>query len=141
MTELIRRRGPWSEEPPATVDIRRTHSEPINPGQPSFLTTLPAELRNEVYKWLFHRDEPIIYTGSRSWRDPYFYRDYDHEEIMAPHELKEMEEEKKKEKERLSTAPHDMGPSIAILRVCRQVYHEAVGVLYSNNTFLISCYL
>jgi hypothetical protein len=135
MTELIRRRGPWSEEPPATIDIRRIPSEAIDHGQPSFLTTLPAELHNEVYTWLFHRDEPVIYTGSRLWRDPDFYRNYDHEERMAPHELKEMEEERKKDKKRLSTAPHDIGSSITILRVCHQVYHEAVGVLYSNNTF------
>jgi hypothetical protein len=124
MTELIRRRGPWSEEPPATIDIRRTPSEPIDPGQPSFTTTLPTELRNEVYKWLFHRDEPIIYTGSKSCSTPDFWRDYIQERSMSPQERKEMEEARKKEEELLSTPSHDMGPSI--------------GVLYSNNTFLIS---
>jgi hypothetical protein len=67
MTELIRKRWPGSTESPITspptIDIRQNASEPIDPAEPSFLTTLPAKLRNEVYKWLFHRDEPIIYTG------------------------------------------------------------------------------
>jgi hypothetical protein len=33
---------------------------------------------------------------------------------------------------------HDIAPGINMLRTCRQVYHEAVGILYSSNSFTIS---
>jgi hypothetical protein len=138
MTEPIRRRWPGIRARPVNIDIRNNASQSIDPNEPSFLTTLPAELRNEVYKWLFHRDEPIIYTGS--WiqqREPEFverYLDSDDEDDSNSTEDKPTHEELAL----LRKPPHDIGPVVGVLRTCRQVYHEAVGVLYSSNSFTIS---
>lgn len=36
---------------------------------------------------------------------------------------------------------HDLGPSIAMLFTCRQIFHEAVGVLYAGNKIIVSANL
>jgi hypothetical protein len=41
-------------------------------------------------------------------------------------------------KKELCVPSHDIGPSVTVVRTCRQIYHEAVGVLYSGNAFWIS---
>jgi hypothetical protein len=36
---------------------------------------------------------------------------------------------------------HDLDPNVAMLRTCRQTFHEAVGVLYSGNQIIVSANL
>jgi hypothetical protein len=117
---------------PASIVITKGVSQPATEG-PSFLTVLPAELRNEVYGSLLKRDEPIIYIGSRTADEPDFVSGLsDSEDDQDASELTE-------EETAILCAPtHDVGPSVALLLTCRQVYHEAVGILYGANDFLIS---
>lgn len=40
--------------------IANTAAQPHDPNAPSFITTLPAEIRNAIYEILFKRDEPVL---------------------------------------------------------------------------------
>ncbi|KAF1942415.1 hypothetical protein EJ02DRAFT_454281 [Clathrospora elynae] len=75
MTDSIPKRG--SKEMLATtiIAVAIQTSQPIDSNAPSFLTTIPPEIRNEIYMLLFQRDEPIIYTGPRHHRATEFYDD------------------------------------------------------------------
>jgi hypothetical protein len=42
------------------IRIPKTDSNPAEPNSPSFLATLPPELRNRVYEVLFRRNEPVL---------------------------------------------------------------------------------
>jgi hypothetical protein len=130
MTGVIWKHDAWVKPPPAAISIRNGPSEPENAHKPSFLTSLPPELRIEVYKWLFERYEPIIYDGQ--------HRTKDREPVFL--EVLEMCGERLSEEELMSLQKpsHDIGPCIAMLRTCRQVYFEAAGIVYGANTFLIT---
>jgi hypothetical protein len=81
----------------------------MNTSALSVLTTLPPEIRNRIYEFLFIRNEPVdITTG--------------YPELMVDHG----------KVTRLSLAC-----TVALLRTCRQIYHEAVGLLYSQNRFTL----
>jgi hypothetical protein len=71
MESTIPVRHEWYRPPPASITIAKGMSQPAMEG-PSFLTVLPAELRNEIYGWLLKRDEPIIYIGRREAEEPRF---------------------------------------------------------------------
>jgi hypothetical protein len=133
-----------TDRPTTTSDIMqipkipKTTSSPANPGAPSLLITLPPEIRNMVYEYLFQRDEPILIHNTEAFHmtepdkadwgeDPVylrltneFYEGFD-DEIGQDEEFR-----------------YDFHQGIALLLSCRQLYHEAAGVLYSNNTFMIS---
>ncbi|OSS52947.1 hypothetical protein B5807_01903 [Epicoccum nigrum] len=51
-------RNDQSSKPPI-IGITQSTSQPADPDAPSFLTTLPAEIRNAIYKILFTRAGPI----------------------------------------------------------------------------------
>ena len=131
----------WQSRPrPVTIDIPKRCSQPAVPGAPSFLTSLPPELRNHVYTWLFIRDEPIVYTGVRSvilkLHDfPGFELDSDEENDS------EGEIPTEEEITRFGESPNDVGPALGVLLTCAQIYQEAVGILYNSNTFLVSANL
>ena len=90
-------------------------------------------MRNEVYKWLLERDHPIIYTGN--WKRD--RGDEFPEDFLSENEGDD-EEPTAKENDQFRRPPHAIGPCVAMLRTCRQIYHEAVGVLYRSNTILVS---
>jgi hypothetical protein len=144
MATIVRMRDEWNTPPPVPIHIRKGASQLADQESPSFLTTLPPEIRNEVYRWLLVREEPIIYDGCHSdrEREPSIYRDYrfdqgyDYDEIEAK-SLPLSEEELRS----LREPSHDIGSCVPFLRSCRQIYFEAVGILYSANSFLISANL
>jgi hypothetical protein len=82
-------------------------SSPTNPDAPSFLTSLPPEIRNRIYELLFVHDEPLsvpaVYLGTHYMN--------------------------------LSFVRGKVARAMALLRSCRQVYHEAVRTIYSQNNF------
>ncbi|KAH4042116.1 hypothetical protein HBI23_030210 [Parastagonospora nodorum] len=120
-------RDEFYQSPPKTVEVLKASSCPETNDRPSFLTTLPAELRNNVYKWLFARDDPIIYTGpGRRDREPDFFPKFNDNYDEMPSFIPEEEIVMRK-------PSHDLGPNVAMLCTCRQIFHEAVGVLYSGN--------
>jgi hypothetical protein len=130
MATTVRMHEEGRKPTPIPIQIQRGASQPATRVGPSFLTTLPSEIRNEVYKWLFERNEPIIYDGCRSeyerlhMRDNFVHPALSYEELM------------------ISQKPsHDLGPGISLLRSCRQVYFKVVGILHGANSFLVSANL
>ena len=99
--------------------------------EPYFLTSLPAEIRNEIYGWLFERNDPIIYIGHGGACELDFVRSISDDDEETPQYTEA-------ELVVLSQPSHDIGPGSAMLRTCLQIYREAVGILYSVNAFLIS---
>jgi hypothetical protein len=135
LTRCVPVRDKYYRAPLKTIEIPKTISHPDADDRLSFLTALPAEMRNEVYKWLFARDDPIIYTGpGRRNTEPEFVPDFDENEEEIPPFTPE-------EGVVLRRPSHDLGPSVAMLRACRQIFHEAVGVLYSGNKIIVSASL
>jgi hypothetical protein len=89
------------------VHIPRTHSSPMEPSALSILTKLPPEIRNMIYEFLFVQEEPVEIIPGYS------------RPIAGSSRAT-----------RLSLAR-----GVVFLRTCRQIYHEAVGILYSRNRF------
>lgn len=121
---------------PTTIEIKREMSKPINPDAPSFPTTFPAEIRNAVYQVLFKREGPIEVMDPEEYRAaPAWYDDRDDNSDWGEEEESEMiASTEEYEKRNL----YDFGPGIALLRVSRQIYHEAVGILYAGNSFCVT---
>ncbi|KAB2099414.1 hypothetical protein AG0111_0g12354 [Alternaria gaisen] len=102
--------------------------------KPSFLN-LSAEIRNRIYELLYMRDEPVLLHNAKAYHpippqdshDP--YRD---DLIVA------FDDEYENEIDQGQLFVHDFQTVTPALLVCRQVYAEAVGYLYSNNTFMFS---
>jgi len=86
--------------------IAQACSGSVAPDVPSLLTIAP-ELRNQIYEYLLVEPCPITF------------------------EITKVDVRKTKVTKGTSTS---IG-SPAILRTCRQIYHEAVGLLYSRNAF------
>jgi hypothetical protein len=98
--------------PPASVSqsvMSMVVSNPADPTAPSFLTSLPAEIRNMIYAFAFTTKEPI----PLSEKDP-------------------------KSSEISSIESHELGLVVPFLRTCRQVYWEATPILYGDNTWLFT---
>jgi hypothetical protein len=49
------------------MEIPKTTSGPARPDEPSFLTTLPSEIRNRIYEFLFERDEPVLLHDEKAY--------------------------------------------------------------------------
>jgi hypothetical protein len=96
------------------VQIPRIISGPAEKNAPSFLMTLPPELRNRIYEELFQCDGDLLLEIAKPQR---LYRD----ELNLFYKS--------------SRPGHRRSiPGVTLLQACRQVYHEAAGVLYSCKT-------
>ncbi|KAI4640450.1 hypothetical protein J4E93_008656 [Alternaria ventricosa] len=103
-------------------------SRPADPSAVSFLTTLPAEIRNCVYELLFKREDPVllhnadVYHASHPFRGALedYYSEY--EDGVGKDEA----------------FRHDFHEGLALLSSCRQIHDEASGILYGGNTFIFS---
>ncbi|KAF3002597.1 hypothetical protein E8E13_008470 [Curvularia kusanoi] len=115
---------------PAVIEITQAMSEPADPDAPSFLTTLPAEIRNAVYEILFRRCKPIEILDKNEQRE---WPDWS-DEFAEPDD----------ERARIEAAiyrtrkTHDFDNGISLLRTCRQIYWESIRVLYGSNTFCVT---
>ncbi|KAF1829353.1 hypothetical protein BDW02DRAFT_169257 [Decorospora gaudefroyi] len=109
----------------ATIQIPKTTSRPCNPNEASFIETLPAELRNRIYEVLFNRDQPVRFHNGRADRDR-----NDREGSAQSIDVDQRVQG--------DGSQHGFGNVIALLLSCRQIYHEAAGILYGRNTFLFS---
>ena len=118
----------------APAPIRKGTSQPQDPDAPSFLTTLPPELRNTIYESTYLQDKPIVivdaleYTRWPAWEcgegDEYDSND----DGFGP-----LDQDKE-----LQLTAYNYSYPVELLRTCRQVYHEASGTLYRANSFLVS---
>lgn len=116
------------------MQIPKRVSSPADPNEPSFLN-LPAEIRNRIYELLFTRDEPVLLHNAKAYhaippQAPHHpYRN----ELTAA-----FDDEYENEIDQGQLFVHDFRTVTPALLVCRQVYAEAVGYLYNNNTFMFS---
>ncbi|KAG9188006.1 hypothetical protein G6011_01929 [Alternaria panax] len=116
------------------MQIPKKLSSPADPKEPSFLD-LPAEIRNQVYELLFERDEPVLLHNAKAYhaippQDPH--------DTEAGYMTAAFDDEYENEISQGHFFIHDFHIVTPALVVCRQMYSEAVGYLYSNNTFMFS---
>jgi hypothetical protein len=111
------------------IEIPKTMSGAADPHAPSILTTLPAEIRNQIYGHLFKRDGPVLLHDGRAclW-------ELRQKLVSIANDSAGTAEQHIKEED----FRHCLNGCTGILLSCRQVYHEAVGILYGDNTFLFS---
>jgi len=109
------------------IEIPKTTSGAADPGAPSILTTLPPEIRNRIYEYLFKRDGPILLNDDQGRLDPWTRNYVTH----STHGGAEQQD---------SDGDFCQGfhGCVGLLLSCRQIYHEAVGILYGENMFLFS---
>ena len=102
---------------PKRSRIAQACSGAVAPDVPSLLTIAP-ELRNQIYEYLLVEPCPIT--------------------IENAEDISNQIARIKRTRIRKTS---DFSGSSAILRTCRQVYHEAVGILYSRNSFRFQYHL
>jgi hypothetical protein len=122
----------------AFIQIPKTMSSPADPDTPSFLTNLPAEIRNAVYEVLFKRDEPVLLHNAEAYHTIEPPRDIYAAPYTRPDFMKDFHTTFEAEIGRDEEFRHNLANSMPLLRSCRQIFHEAVGMLYGQNTFIIS---
>lgn len=120
------------------IQIPKTASKPADSDAPSFLTTLPPELRNGVYEVLFKLDGPVlvhnalVYHAREPESNPHMDPEIFCDTVEAFDEMYETEMGGDRE------FHHEFHQALSFLCSCRQVYNESSGVLYGCNEFVIS---
>ncbi|CAN9315448.1 unnamed protein product [Alternaria sp. RS040] len=116
------------------MQIPKQVSSPADPKEPSFLN-LPAEIRNRIYEFLFTRDEPVLLHNAKAYHavPPKDSHDPNWRDLIAA-----FDDAYDNEIKQGQFFLHDLQTVTPALVVCRQVYAEAVGHLYGNNTFMFS---
>jgi hypothetical protein len=92
------------------IQIPNVFSSPTDPAKLSFLTTFPPEIRNVIYEFLYKRNDPVLLTKFLL-----------HNDDDSSVEFR-----------------HGFGAALLFLLSCRQVYHEAIGIFYGNNTWMFT---
>ena len=104
------------------IDIPKTKSAAADPSARSFLTTLPPEIRNPIYEYVFKRDEPVLPRDDHVFLENFRYESsIDCRQRIVDKGFR-----------------HGLSGCVGLLLSCRQVYHEAVGILYGQNHFMFS---
>ncbi|KAF7323403.1 hypothetical protein HMN09_00121200 [Mycena chlorophos] len=125
LSVIRRRRGPKTRISPR-LDLSR-HLPSEQPQSP-FLSLLPFELRDIIYFFVLGNKHILLYGSIPSARrntntaqkNPDVWSCCFTEPVAGPQQ---------------TTEAH---PSVALLRVCRQIYIEAHGILWRANTFHLS---
>lgn len=125
-------------------------SFPRDTDAPSFLTTLPAELRLEIYEILFLRDKPVLIKPRPSWFHNTKFLDpsevcsdvpsdeFQYDEWSEVSSVAQDDEDSCPSPEKLSRTPSGVDSAFGLLGSCRQIYTESIATLYSKNTFILS---
>ena len=98
---------------PKRSRIAQASSVSGDPGASLSLLTIAPELRNQIYEYL----------------------------LVDPNPIKIESAEDRRTKNTRTKKTSDFSGSSAILRTCRQVYHETVGILYGRNAFRFQYHL
>jgi hypothetical protein len=112
-TRNFRQRSHTNMSVPAS-SLPSCDSQPADHGVTSILE-LPGELRNRIYDFAIHQDEPIRITGPESYIDNTY---------------NEM-----KSRTRLESSAKAL--PLHVLQTCRTVYHESGTRLFRNNSYII----
>ncbi|KAH7086590.1 hypothetical protein FB567DRAFT_629621 [Paraphoma chrysanthemicola] len=119
---------------PPPPPIRKGASQPEDPNEPSFLTTLPPEVRNAIYEFAFLREEPIVIVDAEEYeRRPAWDCDDYEDEIISDEKWSDLQPYG----EQVFEASF-VNNSTSFLRTCRQSYHEACDIFYGKNMFNVS---
>jgi hypothetical protein len=120
------------------IQIPKSVSSPADALAPSLLTTLPPEIRNMVYEALYHQDVHVLLHDRAAYRkqvaDSLITLNHAHCCDSTSSSTNSDVERHMHDEE----FDHGYSKSISLLQTCRQIYHEASGVLYGSNTFLFS---
>jgi hypothetical protein len=115
------------------IEILKTTSGAANPLAPSILTTIPPEIRNQIYDHLYKRDAPVLLLDGCAYGEGLRRRLRNRELIREHHGIENSIKDE--------DFHHGFGNCVGLLLSCRQVYHEAVGILYGQNIFLFAQFL
>lgn len=134
---------------PALPPIPVTTSKTARHGHVTFLD-LPAEIRNAIYAFALVLPDPLMVASSHLYR---IVADDNHALVATKasrseyptltrdHNLQATDSELEKGRPRKlpqsNLAPVCL-PGLRIFLACRQVYHEATSVFFSQNTFAVS---
>ena len=135
------------------MGIPKTRSAPLDPSAPSFLT-LPAEVRNSISEYVFVLPYPIYIHNADFYYDRKSYEpykefpddsseddrdmDWGHRSRRFANSLEEWEERHYYLEEEAQDFRNEASLGLGLLKSCRQIYHETVRFLYSDNTFIVS---
>ena len=118
----------------AFITIPRTIFAPADPEEPSFRTTLPAELRNRIYEMLFKRDGLVLLHNTAAY--------YPKLPVLQPNSSTNSlimgEFDSQFENNIAGRREFLYDSQVALLLSCRQFYHESIGTLYGQNKFIFS---
>jgi hypothetical protein len=114
--------------------IRKGTSQPQDTNEPSFLTTLPPEIRNAIYECLYLHTGPVNIVDAHEYTKPSTAVQDDDDDHFDNHDADDdgygnLDERVK---------AHDSHIPVSFLRTCRQIYGESSGKLYGANNFIIS---
>ncbi|KAF9692003.1 hypothetical protein EKO04_010137 [Ascochyta lentis] len=118
--------------------IPKTTSSPADASAPSFLTTIPPEVRNAIYAVLFKRDKPVLLHNAKAYLPKRPKRSDHTNDVTYPRCLEWYNEVFEQLLENGREFKLGFGCGLSVLLSCRQMYHECAGVLYGSNTFIIS---
>ncbi|KAF1851533.1 uncharacterized protein K460DRAFT_298660 [Cucurbitaria berberidis CBS 394.84] len=120
------------------MQIPKTMSSLADPAAPSFLTTLPPEIRNGIYEILFKREEPVLLHNAEAYHVIEPPREHYPLDTLFQDAMDEYHETFETEIGGDVDFKHNFHEGLSMLRSCRQVYHEAAGIFYGENTFIFS---
>jgi hypothetical protein len=123
------------------IQIPKTASSTVDTSAPSFLTSLPPELRNGIYKVLFRYDKPVLVHNADSYhaREPERAESTDQTSFML--EMGQFEQVYEAEIGGDDELNFGFHLGIPTLHSCRQIYHESVEVLEVKLPFKSPCHL
>jgi hypothetical protein len=122
----------------APIQIPKTLSSPANPNEPSLLTSLPPELRNTIYELLLKRDESVMLHNAEAYYPELSKRSSYRSESHYNSDMARFDTAFDKCIGAASEVTHGFQETLSLFLVCRQVYHESIGVLYWLNSFTFS---
>ncbi|KAH7086091.1 hypothetical protein BKA63DRAFT_501065 [Paraphoma chrysanthemicola] len=112
------------------VPIARGRSSPGSSDRQSFLTTLPPEIRNRIYESLFVYEYPVEATVHDQYgvEKPCNF-------LLPSRTSTDANRKARATRLQVPNTRYNLACAMPFLRTCRQIYHEAVGVCYSQNSF------
>ncbi|EDU47680.1 hypothetical protein PtrSN002B_003116 [Pyrenophora tritici-repentis] len=136
---------------PAAMEIPKMMSGPTNPSVSSLLATLSPEIRNYVYEHLFKLHQPVLLHDREAYRHSLVAAHGSNLHIRIAHQQNAIADLSAEEIESIKAHTNDIehlvqeedfrhgfGEGIALLRSCKQIYHEAASFLYGSNSFLFT---
>jgi hypothetical protein len=120
------------------MPIKKGRSVPQDPIAPSFLTKLPAEIRNAIYEYAFVDEAGaliLIADSTICEVEPTWVQAEENNGRGYKFQIEDLDEERLASS--TFSAP-DCSLPVALLGICRQIYYEAASMLYGKNAFLVS---